>query len=116
VGDAVARGGGVALAVRVGADGAATGAPENENGTVVAPVVAFGAGAIAVLRAGLAGGFAGGAEAAVLAPTSLAALSSGKDAVSLVTGAAALMRVRGAASPAGSEATRAGGSDETTRG
>lgn len=118
--DGVVRAGGVALAVRVGGggalalrvgDGVATGESPNENGTVVAPVPAVGGGAVVALcTTGLAGGGRVGATAAaVLAPTNLAALSSGNDAVSLVTGAGggALMRVRGGAGEAaGNEATR----------
>lgn len=85
----VVLGGGVALAVRVGG-GDATGGPPNENGTVVAPVFAIGGAAVVAdeTRGARGGGLTGAGAPTVFAPTRRAALSSGNDAVSVVTGGA----------------------------
>jgi hypothetical protein len=93
----VVLGGGVALAVRVGADDA-TGEPPNEKGTVVAPVFAMGGAAVVAdeTRGARGAGLTGAGAPTVFAPTRRAALSSGNDAVSVVTGGAmALARLRG---------------------
>ena len=99
------RVGGVALAGRAGGGAVSTDEPPNENGTVVAPVPADGGGGGA-LRTGLSDDLVG-ATAAALAPTNLAALSSGRDAVSLDIGAGgvALTRVRATGAAAGTGAT-----------
>jgi hypothetical protein len=95
-GEGVVLGGGAALAVRAGGD--TTGEPPNENGTVVAPVLAIGGAAVVAdeTRGARGDGLAGGGVPTVLAPTRRAALSSGNDAVSVVTGAAGLVCLRGA--------------------
>jgi len=98
----VVFGGGVALAVLVG--GGATGSPLNEKGTVVAPVFAIGGAAVVAdeTRGARGAGLAGGGVPTVFAPTRRAALSSGKDAVSVATGGGAGFACRrGAAGAAG---------------